>query len=98
MTENVLLIDCPHCGKRDQTEFAYGGDGSIVHPPLDAPAEEWVAAVFERENVRGRQTETWQHRYGCRMWLRVERDTFTHEIHAVVPAHPGMADDGEDGR
>jgi len=23
--------------------------------------------------------------------LRVERDTMTHEIHSVTPAHPGMA-------
>lgn len=93
----MIRIDCPFCGRRDQTEFAYGGDGSIVYPALDAAPEEWVAAVFERDNVCGRQTETWQHLFGCRMWLRVERDTLTHEIFSVVPAHPGMAGPGEAG-
>ena len=47
--------------------------------------------MFQRENVRGLQLETWQHVSGCRMWLLVERDTMTHEIHSVRPAHPGMA-------
>ncbi len=47
--------------------------------------------MFQRENVRGPQTETWQHVNGCRMWLLVERDTMTHEIHSVRPAHGGMA-------
>ena len=46
---------------------------------------------FSEENISGIQTETWQHVGGCRMWLLVERDTMTHDIHAVRPAHPGMA-------
>ena len=87
----MIRIPCPFCGVRDHSEFGYGGDGSIVYPPLDASAEEWHDAVFQRENIRGVQTETWQHVSGCRMWLLVERDTMTHEIHSVRPAHPGMA-------
>ena len=47
--------------------------------------------MFQRDNVRGPQTETWQHVNGCRMWLLVERDTMTHEILSVRPAHEGMA-------
>lgn len=86
----MLRINCPFCGSRDHIEFAYGGDGSISYPALDASPEEWTKAVFERENIAGRQSETWQHLYGCRMWLRVERDTVTHEIFSVAPAHPGM--------
>lgn len=88
----MIRIDCPFCGVRDHSEFSYGGDGSIVYPALDAPAEAWHEAVFMRENIRGRQTETWQHVQGCRMWLRVERDTMTHEIFSVQPAHAGFAD------
>jgi sarcosine oxidase subunit delta len=86
----MIRIPCPFCGVRDHSEFSYGGDGSIEYPPLDAPVQEWHDAVFQRENICGVQTETWQHINGCRMWLLVERNTMTHEIHSVRPAHPGL--------
>lgn len=84
----MIIINCPFCGERDHSEFTYGGDGSIEYPPLDASLKEWFEAVYLRENIYGIQVETWQHVHGCRMWLRVERDTRTHEIHAVKPAQP----------
>ncbi len=87
----MIRIPCPFCGERDHSEFTYGGDASIEYPALDAPAEAWLRAVFERENPRGRQIETWHHVNGCRAWLVVERDTLTHEIHDVRFAHPGIA-------
>ena len=87
----MIRINCPFCGERDHSEFSYGGDGSIVYPALDAPVEEWVEAVFQRENIRGVQTESWQHVSGCRQWVLVERDTMTHEIHSVRAAHEGVA-------
>jgi len=68
-----------------------GGDASITYPALDAPIEQWHDAVFLRENIRGMQSETWQHVSGCRMWLIVERDTMTHEIASVRPADPAIA-------
>ncbi len=87
----MIRINCPFCGERDHSDFTYGGDGSIVYPELDAPAEEWVEAIFQRENIRGVQTETWHHVSGCRQWLVVERDTMTHEIHSIKAAHEGVA-------
>lgn len=87
----MIRINCPFCGERDHSEFTYGSDGSIVYPALDAPIKEWHDALYLRENIRGVQTETWQHVSGCRMWIKVERDTMTHEIHSVTPAHPGLA-------
>ena len=86
-----MRINCPFCGLRDHSEFAYGSDASVEYPPLDAPLEAWHEAVFLRENIRGRQRESWQHVHGCRLWLVVERDTLSHEIYAVRPAHPGVA-------
>ncbi len=88
----MIRINCPYCGERDHSEFSYGGDGSIVYPALDASEQEWHDAVFMRENICGVQTETWHHVNGCRMWLLVERDTMTHEIHSVRPAQKGIAD------
>ncbi len=87
----MIRIHCPFCGERDHSEFAYGGDGSVVYPALDASAEAWHDAVFLRENIRGLQVETWQHVNGCRQWLRVERSTVTHEITSVQACHPGVA-------
>ena len=87
----MIRINCPFCGERDHSEFTYGKDASIVYPDLDAALDEWVAAVFERENRDGVQFETWHHVNGCRMWIVVERDTVSHEIHSVRPAHQGWA-------
>ena len=87
----MIRINCPFCGERDHSEFSYGGDASVKFPPLDAPAEQWLEAVFQRENIDGVQFETWQHLQGCRMWIVVERDTTNHEIHSVRPAHEGIA-------
>ena len=93
----MIRIPCPFCGPRDHSEFGYGGDGTIKYPALDAPAEDWIEAVYQRENIRGRQFETWQHTSGCRAWLMVERDTMTHEIHSVRAVHDGVAKALEDG-
>ena len=87
----MIRINCPFCGERDHSEFSYGGDASIVYPPLDASIDEWHDAVFMRENIRGMQAETWHHANGCRMWLVVERDTMTHEIKSVKPANDAYA-------
>lgn len=87
----MIRIPCPFCGVRDHSEFTYGKDGSIRYPELEAPMEAWMDAVFERENLADVVPETWHHVNGCRMWLVVERDTRTHEIHSVRPAHPGWA-------
>jgi heterotetrameric sarcosine oxidase delta subunit len=87
----MIRINCPFCGERDHSEFGYGGDASIEYPALDAPMEVWHDAIFLRENICGMQAETWHHVNGCRMWLVVERDTMTHEIKSVRPAHDGNA-------
>ena len=87
----MLRINCPFCGERDHSEFSYGGDATIEYPPLDGDIDDWHDAVFLRENPRGMQFETWHHGNGCRMWLIVERDTMTHEIRSVRPAHEGNA-------
>ncbi len=85
----MIRIKCPFCGERDHSEFTYGGDATIVYPELDASIDEWHEAIYMRENVCGMQSETWHHANGCRMWLTVERDTMTHKIKSVKPAHDG---------
>jgi methylglutamate dehydrogenase subunit B len=81
-----MRINCPFCGERTSAEFAYLGDADFARPadPLapDALAR-FHEAVYLRENPAGPHDELWYHSFGCRSWLRVRRDTRTHEILAV---------------
>ena len=83
-----MRIPCPFCGSRDSVEFAYFGDARVRRPDpnaADAPAQ-FFRAVYIRENPAGLHEELWYHAYGCRSWLRVVRDTCTHEVHGATLA------------
>ena len=82
----MMLLPCPYCGPRDVTEFTYGGDANARQPADDAPVEEWSAYVYLRENPRGPHDELWQHSAGCRRWIRVRRNTLTHDVLGSAPA------------
>lgn len=83
----MLLITCPWCGPRDESEFSYGGEADIVRPSdpeaLDDAA--WADYVFMRTNTRGLHREQWVHAHGCRRWFKAERDTVTYDIRATWP-------------
>ena len=87
-----MLIPCPYCGARDVTEFSYGGDGNVRQPTEHqtesdaASAAAWSAYVYLRDNPRGPHDELWQHSAGCRRWIRVRRNTLTHEVLGSAPA------------
>jgi sarcosine oxidase subunit delta len=83
-----MRIRCPFCGERESAEFAYLGDASVVRPDAAGPnaAAELFEAVYVRDNPAGLHEELWYHAYGCRGWLRVTRDTRTHEITGVALA------------
>jgi len=90
----MLRIDCPYCGERDHVEFVYGGDATERFPSLSiAECDPWTEFVFFRDNPKGKHKEYWQHQNGCRQWLRVVRDTVTHQIYSVTPARDGFASD-----
>ena len=80
----MLLIPCPWCGPRDEIEFHCGGEAHLARPhDPDALADtDWAVYLFLRTNPEGRYRERWLHRYGCRRWFNVLRDTRTHEIFA----------------
>lgn len=86
----MLLIPCPHCGERRFTEFTYGGDASVSRPvdPAAVSDSVWTDYLYRRRNPCGRHVEYWHHTMGCRQWLRITRDTETHEIEAVDEAAP----------
>jgi heterotetrameric sarcosine oxidase delta subunit len=78
----MLLIPCPWCGPREETEFSYGGEAHIVRPkdPSVLSDEEWAKYLFMRENKRGIHDEQWCHSAGCRRWFEVTRDTVSYRI------------------
>lgn len=78
----MLLIKCPWCGERAETEFSCGGEADIVRPVdgENLTDKEWGDYVFMRENARGLHREQWHHTQGCRRWFKLERDTVSYEI------------------
>ncbi len=84
-----MRIPCPHCGPRDVGEFTYGGDATLRRPdPENDDPEAWCAYVYLRANPMGAHEEYWQHTQGCRLWLKVRRDTLTHDIESAVAVGP----------
>tara|TARA_E500000331_G_C16726339_1_gene484658 strand:+ start:233 stop:532 length:300 start_codon:yes stop_codon:yes gene_type:complete len=81
----MLLIPCPYCGEREESEFHQGGEAHIERPkdPDKLTDEEWADYLFLRDNRKGIFLERWVHRHGCRRWFNVARNTATNEIVAV---------------
>ncbi len=81
----MLVIECPWCGPRDESEFGYGGEAHIQRPadPSALSDEAWADYLFMRKNTRGRHLEQWSHASGCRRWFNLQRDTVTNEIVSV---------------
>ena len=83
----MLLIECPNCGPRAESEFRCGGQSHVQRPgPHGAVADEaWADYLFYRQNPKGEHRERWVHAAGCRRWFNIARDTLTHRIIAVYP-------------
>ncbi len=81
----MLLIPCPYCGPREETEFSYGGEAHIERPkqPEALGDEAWADYLFMTGNTKGVFLERWVHSHGCRRWFNAARDTLTNEVLAV---------------
>ena len=55
----MLLIPCPWCGPRDETEFRCGGEAHISRPadPDALSDDEWADYLFMRRNPKGTYRE-----------------------------------------
>ena len=81
----MLIIDCPWCGQRDESEFSYAGEAHIARP-LETEKlsdEEWANYLFMRKNTKGLHREQWLHAAGCRRYFNVLRDTVSYKISAT---------------
>ena len=93
----MLLIPCPWCGPREESEFSCGGEAHLERPlePDGLSDEAWADYVFMRANPKGPHRERWVHSHGCRRWFNVERDTLSHRIVAVYEMGQEAPGDGK---
>ena len=84
-----MIINHPHLGPRDASEFTILGDASLINRP------DWQAGdaddgfynyQYLRDNPAGLHRELWFHEQGDRSWLVVTRDTLTHTVMEVALA------------
>lgn len=77
----MILLNCPHCGKRNSQEFRYGGEyNPRPKEPSTVSQQEWTEFVYLRDNKLGVQREWWYHRAGCQAWFLAERHTASLEV------------------
>lgn len=83
----MLLINCPHCGPRDETEFSCGGEAHIARPLAENSITdaEFAEYLFWRDNPKGVFLERWCHDAGCRRWFNAARDTVSHAFLEIYP-------------
>ena len=84
-----MIINHPHLGPRDASEFTILGDASLINRPYwqagDAD-DAFYNYQYLRDNPAGLHRELWFHEQGDRSWLVVTRDTITHAVIEVALA------------
>ncbi len=78
----MLILPCPFCGPRNESEFLHGGPAKPVRPeaPQELSDQDWIDYLTVPDNPMGPVRETWWHVRGCGQWITVERDTVTHAV------------------
>ena len=96
----MLLIPCPWCGERAESEFRYAGEAHLARPG-DAGALDdarWAAHLYHRRNPRGEHAERWRHLHGCARFFNALRDTVSDRIVVTYRAgapRPGPGESAE---
>ncbi len=84
-----MIINHPHLGPRDASEFTILGDASLINRPdwqAGDADDAFYTYQYLRDNPAGLHRELWFHEQGDRSWLIVTRDTVTHAVIAVARA------------
>lgn len=81
----MLLIECPWCGERPETEFVCNGEAKAPRPddPSSLTDEAWIDYLCIKDNRRGSIKEAWWHARGCGLWFTLVRDTVSHETRLI---------------
>jgi sarcosine oxidase subunit delta len=69
----MSLFTCPFCGPRGLEEF-------VFHKTLPNVPGGAFEATYLRRDTPESSDEHWQHRYGCRAWLRVRRNPSSGDV------------------
>lgn len=72
----MIRLNCPHCGIRSLSEYAYGEILDVPETVDDIALDR----AFNHTNRAGIVEEVWFHLYGCRRWIRIRRDTLTDTV------------------
>ena len=84
-----MIINHPHLGPRNASEFTILGDASLLKRPYwqaDDADEAFYDYLYLRDNPAGLHRELWFHEHGDRSWLVVTRNTVTHAVVEVALA------------
>ncbi len=94
----MLVIKCPWCGNREESEFTFAGQSHIQRPDITEGVtdEDWANYLFNRKNTKGIHLERWRHTFGCRQWFNVARNTISHEIISVYHMGSSIPDKVKD--
>jgi len=77
----MITINCPNCGKRNSSEFRFGGEYNLrPAQPLEQSDAQWADYIYMQNNKLGVQKEWWYHRHGCSTWFVAERHTGSNGI------------------
>lgn len=81
----MLLIACPYCGERPETEFRQMGEAHIIRPadPEAVTDEMWTEFLYFRTNPKGSHAERWRHVHGCGRFFNARRDTVSDRFSAI---------------
>jgi sarcosine oxidase subunit delta len=90
----MLLIRCPYCGERPETEFRYAGEAHIARPlkPADMDDRAWTDFLYMRTNPKGLHFERWRHNYGCARFFNAVRHTVSDRVIATYKAGEARPD------
>lgn len=70
---------CPLNGRRNISEFTYGGEYHVPPDPDDSDDRTWAEHVFFHQNKAGIVIEWWYHTASS-YWFLAQRDTRTDEV------------------
>ncbi len=78
----MKTLNCPLNGRRNITEFVYGGEYHMRPDANNASSTEWAEYVFFDRNPAGEVIEWWFHSPSA-YWFLAKRNTVTDEVLAT---------------
>jgi sarcosine oxidase subunit delta len=75
----MKIMNCPLNGRRNISEFVWGGEFKTMPDPATATDAEWTEYLFLENNIAGEIHEWWLHA-PTNYWFIARRNTVSDEI------------------